>query len=166
MCAPGVHDGNNPPSGSASVKATTSGERSSRSVTTAVLVRRTGATPDGFHRDADAKPPNRTPTPHNAVYMRSRLRRPYRSAGLVLHIDCDTVSFLFLHGPARRGRTLDDLVDPLGGEPGADAGMRGHHPVPALDRHHPAARRYRAGEPLQGGRHEVILGRHKHLNRN
>src|SRR5262249_47734179 len=90
MCAPGVQEGSNPPSGSASVKATTSGARNSRLVTTAVLIRRTGATRDGFHRDADAKPPKRTPTPHNAVYMRSRLRRPYKSAGLVLQIVCDT----------------------------------------------------------------------------
>src|ERR1700739_2284686 len=122
MCAPGVHDGSNPASGSASVKATTSGARRSRLVTTAgarsalwvppaVLTRRTGATRDGFQRDADAKPPKRTPTPHNAVYMRSRLRRTYRSAGLGLPIVCDTGNFLFLpraHARlARRSRPVD-----------------------------------------------------------
>jgi hypothetical protein len=32
-----------------------------------VLVRRIADTRDGSHRDADAKPPKRTPTPHNAV---------------------------------------------------------------------------------------------------
>jgi len=67
MCAPGVQDGSKPPSGSANVNATTSGVSNSRFVTTAVLVRRTDATRDGFHRDADAKAPKRTPTPHNAV---------------------------------------------------------------------------------------------------
>src|SRR6516164_8681513 len=96
MCAPGVQDGSNPPSGSANVKATTSGARSSRLVTTAVLVRCTGAIRDGLHRDADARPPKRTPTPHNAVPKRSRLRRPYRSAGLVFQIVCDTGSLASL----------------------------------------------------------------------
>lgn len=76
MCAPGVQDGSNPPSGSASVNATTSGAGSSRLVITAVVVRRTGWTREGVHRDADAMPPNSVPTPYNAVYIRSRLRRP------------------------------------------------------------------------------------------
>ena len=67
MCAPGVQDGSNPPCASASVNATTSGVRSSRLVTTAALVRCTGTIRDGFHRDAEAKPPKRVPTPHNAV---------------------------------------------------------------------------------------------------
>jgi hypothetical protein len=41
--------------------------RSSRLVTTAVCVRPTGTTRDGFHRVAEANPPSTTPTPHNAV---------------------------------------------------------------------------------------------------
>jgi hypothetical protein len=36
-------------------------------VTTAVVVRCTGTTRDGDHRDAVAKAPNTVPTPHNAV---------------------------------------------------------------------------------------------------
>src|ERR1700756_198976 len=90
MCAPGVQDGSNPPSGSASVKATTSGARSSRLVITAVLVRCTDVTRDGFQREADAKPPNSAPRPHSAVVKRSRLRRPYRSVGLLPQMLCDT----------------------------------------------------------------------------
>src|SRR6516164_499236 len=105
MWAPGVQDGSNPPSGSANVKATTSGARSSRLVTNAVLGRCTGDTRDGVHLDADAKPPNSAPTPHNAVYERSRLRRPYKSAGLVFQIVCATANFLCLPNA--------DEVDPL-----------------------------------------------------
>jgi hypothetical protein len=41
--------------------------RSSRLMTVAVLVRCTGDTRDGVHREADAKPPKSEPTPHNAV---------------------------------------------------------------------------------------------------
>ena len=84
-------------------------------VITAVVVRRTDATRDGFHREADAKPPNRRPTPHSAVVKRSRLRRPYKSAGLVFQIVCATEDFLCLSNV--------DEVDPLAREPGDDVGM-------------------------------------------
>ncbi len=67
MWLPGVHDGSNPPSGSANVSATTSGVSSSRFVTTAVCVRPTGTTRDGVHRVAEENPPSSTPRPHNAV---------------------------------------------------------------------------------------------------
>ncbi|CKS67525.1 Uncharacterised protein [Mycobacterium tuberculosis] len=76
MCPPGDQAGSNPPPGSANVNATTSGATSSRLVTTAGFVRRTGCTRDGSHREAAPNPPNNARTPHSAVKKRSRLRRP------------------------------------------------------------------------------------------
>src|SRR6516165_9427567 len=91
MCPPGVQDGSKPPSGSATVNATTSGATSSRSVTTAVCVRRTGFTRDGCQREVEANPPNKTRMPHTAVPRRSRLLRQYRAAGLLAQMVSDTV---------------------------------------------------------------------------
>lgn len=62
--------------GVSNVNATTSGATSSRLVTTAGFVRRTGCTRDGSHREAAPNPPNNARTPHSAVKKRSRLRRP------------------------------------------------------------------------------------------
>jgi hypothetical protein len=70
------------------------------------------------------------------------------------------------HRRAFRGGAADVEIDPLAGQPGDDVGARGHHPVPAFDRDHPAAGGNRAGEPLQGGCHEEVPARYQHLHRN
>ena len=67
MWAPGVHDGSSPPSGSANVNATTSGLSCSRLVITAVWVRPTGTTRDGFHRLAEENPLSTVARPQIAV---------------------------------------------------------------------------------------------------
>lgn len=65
MCAPGVQDVSRPPFGSAKVNATASGVTISRLVMTAVIVRRTGPTCAGFHRETTEKPLNTVTAPHS-----------------------------------------------------------------------------------------------------
>lgn len=61
---------------------------------------------------------------------------------------------------------MRDQVDPLAGEPGDDVGVRGDHPVAALDRDDPAAGWDGAGKPLQRGRYEIVLAGDQYLHRN